>query len=573
MANHGRIMAALALTAALGLAACGGSSSNSSSGSGGSGSSGSGGSSGGSGGGGGGGKEGGTITALFGTAPDSLDPGFGYTTQAAETDWIVYTPLLTYAHQSGTAGGQVIPGLATALPQISNGGKTYSLTLRKGLKYSNGKPVKASDFRYTIQRSIKISWGGKSFFTSYIVGAAAYDSGKASSISGIKTNDSTGQITINLVKPYGAFANVLAFPSAGLVPTGTVMKNSPNDPPPGVGPYEIQSVTPNQGWTLKKVPQFASYKIPGIPAGHLDTINAKVQSNTNAEAQQVLSNQADIFDYGDTLPPALLQQIQSQASDRFDKETIPSTFYFFLNTKIPPFNNKLAREAVSYAIDKNAMVKLASGFLKPTCYFLPEGIAGHPTGPCPYETNGKPDLAKARQLVNQSGQKGAKITVWGEERQPRQQYVTYYASVLNHIGFKATPKIIADATYFPTIGNAHTKAQTGFADWIQDFPNPSDFYLLLDCNSIQPVNNENFSNVCDKPGIQDKLDKLNPVPATKLDSVASQWQSLDEYTAKQAYVAVYGSELVPKFFSNKLNFSSAVFHPTYGNDYTTLQLK
>jgi len=570
MANHGRLLSALAVTVALGLAACGGGSSSSSSDTGSSSS----GSGGGSSSGGGGGKNGGTITMLYGTAPDSLDPGFGYTTQAAENDWIAYTGLLTYAHQSGTAGGQLIPGLATALPQISSDGKTYTLTLRKGLKYSNGKPVKASDFPYTLQRSMKISWGGKSFFTSYIKGAEEFDSGKAKTISGIKTDDATGKITITLVKPYGAFANVLAFPSAGLVPTGSVMKNSPNNPPPGVGPYEIVNVKPNQGWQLKKVKQFASFKIPGIPAGHVDLVNAKINSNTNAEGQQVLSNQADVFDYGDTLPPAMLGQIKAQASDRFSKETIPSTFYFFLNVKEKPFNNKFARQAVNYAIDKKAMVKLASGFLKPTCFFLPEGIAGHPSSQCPYQgADGGPDIAKAKALVKKSGMAGTKVTVWGETRQPRQQYVTYYASVLNKIGFKATPKILADATYFTTIGNAHSKAQTGFADWIQDFPNPSDFYLLLSCEAIQPVNNENFSNICDKPGIQDKLDKLNPVPATKLDSVATQWQSLDEYTAKQAYVAVYGSELVPKFFSNKLNFGSAIFHPTYGNDITSLQLK
>ncbi len=59
--------------------------------------------------------------------------------------------------------------------------------------------------------------------------------------------------------------------------------------------------------------------------------------------------------------------------------------------------------------------------------------------------------------------------------------------VLNQIGFKATEKIIADAQYFPTIGNLKTNPQTGFADWNQDFPNPIDFYLLIDAKAIQPT--------------------------------------------------------------------------------------
>jgi peptide/nickel transport system substrate-binding protein len=517
-----------------------------------------------------GGTHGGTVTVLMGTAPDFLDPQLGYTTQAAEPDWISYTPLLTYQHASGTAGGKLISGLATALPTISKDGKTYTLTLRKGLTFSNGKPVKASDFAYTIQRAIKINWGGKSFFTNYIAGASAYDAGKAKSISGITTDDATGRITIALTQPYGAFANVIAFPSAGLVPAGTAMSNLSNNPPPGVGPYMITSVSPNRGFTLKRNPRFAKFKIAGIPTGHVDTVQVKIVSNTQSEAQQVLSNQADVFDPGDTLPPALIGQVQSQAQNRFSREPIPSTFYFFLNTTKPPFNNFKARQAVNYAIDRDALVRLASGFLKPTCYFLPGGIIGHPTSPCPYGST--PDLAKAKQLVQQSGQAGTAITVWGQQRSPRREYVDYYTDLLNKIGFKATEKIISDTVYFPTIGNQKTDPQTGFADWVQDFPNPSDFYLLMDGRTIQPTNNQNFSKVND-PHIQQQLNQLNPVPATELDTVGTKWQALDRYTAQRAYVVAYGEESLPKFFSNRLNFGAAVFHPTYLNDWTSFQLK
>src|SRR5712671_5679899 len=171
-------------------------------------------------------SKGGTITLVMGTAPDSLDPGFGYTTQAAEPDWLSYTGLTTYARASGTAGGQLIPGLCTALPTISSDGKTYTCTLRKGLVYSNGKPVKASDFTYTAERAIKIPWGGSGqFITAQIQGATAYSKGQAKTISGITADDSTGKITVHLMAPYGAFDNVLAFPSLGLIPSGTPLKN------------------------------------------------------------------------------------------------------------------------------------------------------------------------------------------------------------------------------------------------------------------------------------------------------------------------------------------------------------
>lgn len=118
-----------------------------------------------------------TVTILYGTAPDYLDPQESYTTQGGEADWVSYTGLYTYAHKAGAAGGNIIPGLATAAPKITNGGKTYTMTLRKGLVYSNGKAVKASDFTYTIERALKLNWGGDSFYTGYIVGATAFSKG------------------------------------------------------------------------------------------------------------------------------------------------------------------------------------------------------------------------------------------------------------------------------------------------------------------------------------------------------------------------------------------------------------
>jgi peptide/nickel transport system substrate-binding protein len=508
-----------------------------------------------------------------GTAPDSLDPGFGYTTQAAEADWLAYTGLTTYAHVNGTGGGSVIPGLATALPTVSDGGKTYTATLRKGLVFSNGTPVKASDFPYSIERSIKIPWGGSGqFYAGTIVGAAAYEKGKSKTISGITADDATGKITIHLIAPYGAFDNVLAFPSSGLIPTGTPMKNEANSPPPGVGPYMITNIVPNASFSVVKNPHWASEAISGIPAGKSD-INVKISSNVDANALSVLQNTADVFDWADTVPGSLLPQIQSQAASRYSKKVMNSTYYIFLNTKAKPFSSQLAREAVNVGLDQNAMSRLGSGTLIPGCFFLPPGMVGHPTATCP---SGDPsqggDIAKAKALVKQSGMAGTPVTVWSETRTPRQQWMTYYTQFLNQIGFKATQKVIADATYFTTIGNLKLNPQTGFADWNQDFPNPIDFYLLLQGTAIQPTNNQNFGQVND-PTINSESAKLGAVPTSQLSTVASKWQALDAYVAKKAYVGVFGYQTFPALTSTRIDLSSAVFHALYGWDWSSLKLK
>jgi peptide/nickel transport system substrate-binding protein len=519
------------------------------------------------------GKTGGTVTLLYGTAPQSLDPGMDYTTQGAEINWLAYTGLVTYRHANGIAGATLIPGLCTAMPTISDGGKTYSCTLRSGLVFSNGQPVKASDFTWAVQRNVKIPWGGSGqFVTPVIQGAMAFSNGKAKTISGIVTNDATGQITIHLTAPYGPFMNVLAEPSMAPVPAGTPYSNQANNPPPGVGPYKVTNIVPNVSFDAVPNPYWSKMNIPGIPAAKV-TVDAKISSNVSSNALSVLNNSADIFDWADTIPGSLLPQIHSQAASRFRLVNLGgSTYYIFLNMKEKPFSSELAREAVVTGLNQNAMSRLGSGTLVPACYFLPPAVPGHPTGACPY---GDPaaggDIAKAKELVQQSGMAGQPVTVWSETRSPRQEWMTYYTQFLNQIGFKATQKVLADATYFTTIGELKLHPQTGFADWNMDFPNPVDFYgVLLDGNAILPTDNENFGET-DDPYINSQVNRLSTI--TNPSQLSAQAEALDRYTATKAYVAVFGYQTFPEFTSDRINYSALVFHPLYGWDWTSFELK
>jgi peptide/nickel transport system substrate-binding protein len=518
-------------------------------------------------------KAGGTATVVEGTFPQSLDPSIDFTTQGGEVHWLTYLGPYSFAHASGTAGTAIIPSMATGMPTISDGGKTYTFTLRSGLKYSDGTPVKASDLTFAIERDLKLGWSAASFLTSTIQGAAAYSKGSAKTVSGITTNDATGKTTIHLVSPYGAFLDVLAVPGVSYLPSSTPMKPEPNNPPVGFGPYVIKNVVPNQSFELALNPSYASEAIPGIPAGHVN-VNVKVESNTTTEASDVLNNSADVFDWGDTIPPALIQQIQGQTS-RYKAVQTNKTFYFFLNTTQKPFTNQLAREAVQIAVDRPALARLGSGQLVPGCYLLPPQMAGHPTQPCPYGINptSSPNVAQAKKLVQQSGMAGTAVTVWAENRQPRLQWAENYAATLNAIGFKATLKTIADADYFSTIETLKNHPQTGFADWQQDFPNPTDFYQnLVDARAILPVGNSNYEEVND-PHIQSTLDSLYPVPGTQINSVASKWAALDYYVTQKAYVVPFGYLSSPEFVSNRVNFGSLVFSPLEGNDFSSLTLK
>jgi peptide/nickel transport system substrate-binding protein len=431
---------------------------------------------------------------------------------------------------------------------------------------------------------LKVGWGGDSFYTSNIVGAAAYQAGKSKTISGIVTNDATGQVIIHLLAPYGAFDNVLAFPSSGLVPTGTAMTALSTSPPPGVGSYMITSVKPNVSFTLEKNPLFAGFHIPGIPVGYVNTVQVTVQTNADTEAQDVLNNTSDEFDWGDVIPPAYVAQVQTQAKGRYTPETLAATDYFWLNTHIAPFNNILAREAANLAVSRVALQRLASGQITPTCYYLPPSIVGAASGACPLgdpsgngsftaSSLGSPaDIALATKLVKKAGLTGAPVTVWTENREPFEAFVTYLNSQLNAIGFKSALKVVSSGVFDPTIGSAKVDPQAGWGEWSQDYPNPGDFYLVLDARSIEPVNNLNLGYVND-PHIQSTIIRLDKVQSSDLPSVASQWAALEKYVDSKDYQLNFGYEVSPFLLSDRVDFATAVFQPVFGDDWSTFELK
>ena len=131
--------------------------------------------------------------------------------------------------------------------------------------------------------------------------------------------------------------------------------------------------------------------------------------------------------------------------------------------------------------------------------------------------------------------------------------------MLNKMGFKATPKILDGGVYFQTIGNAKTKAQTGFVNWFQDFPHPKNFFFLVDGKSIQPTNNQNPGNV-DDPEITKGIAELNLEPEIT-DEVAGQWEELNRELVERGYIVPYGHRKLATFFSERMDFENCSLVP------------
>ncbi|MFN2616111.1 MAG: ABC transporter substrate-binding protein [Thermoleophilaceae bacterium] len=522
------------------------------------------------GGGGGGGKKGGSITVAT-TGFDNADPTLFSTTQSIQAFQLAYTPLVAYKHEQGNAGNELIPGLAKEVPQPTNGGKTYKFQLRDGLKYSDGSPVKASDFENSVKRLLKL---GSVWSNSYTVIDGAEEFQKKGNfkadIKGIVPNDKTGAITVNLKEPDTKLLFALAEPYVAPTPAAKSPAKSLKQPPPGVGPYTLDVVDFKRLYVLKRNPHWPH--ISGIPDGNFDKITGRVSSNVTRMTQDVISGKADFMTEdptGDQLP-----LVRQKYKDRIRQEpNPPNTYYMFLNVTIPPFDKLEARQAVNYAFDSNAEVRIFGGRLKPTCNFIPPGIEGYKPLDCKYGApTGKGDIAKAKQLVKKSGYDGMKITVFTDNKDPRPAMVDYYRDLLNQIGFKADTKPLDHQVYFETIGLKRTKAQTGFTDWFEDYPHPGDYIenlLSKRALSSDVTNNQGFVS---DPVLDKKLDELR---GKDPKDTADDWAKLDDYVVNQkAYVLPYGNEESTSFFSERMNAQDCSgLHPVYKNDWLLFCLK
>jgi peptide/nickel transport system substrate-binding protein len=538
----GLVLLTLCLVAgsALGLAACGGSS----------------------------GKEGGTLTGSYASFPDYLDPGLSYTVEGWTAMYDTYLPLLTYAHASGAAGSKVVPALAESLPKITNGGKTYALTLRKGLKYSDGTPVKASDFTSSIERLFKISSPG-SFFYESIVGAEKFAETKKGGISGIKTDDKTGKITIDLTDPRGTFTNELGMLFAALLPPGTPAKNLTASPPPATGPYMIASSEPGRGWSYVRNPQWAknnSGLMPELPSGHFDKIDISVVRNDATQVNEIERNKTDWMQT--PVSADLYGKVKGKyEGTQFRVEHPINLYLFWMNTEKAPFNDVKVRQAVNYAVDSKALERIYAGSLAATHQILPEGMPGHQKFDL-YPHN----MAKAKELIEEANPSDRNITVWTDNESPNSEAGAYYEGVLNELGFNAKLKTINADNYYTIIGNESTPdLDTGWLSFFEDYPNPNDFFQpMLAGESIAPTGNTNLSRMND-PKLNAKIAKLGEEPLGPEQE--AEYAALDKAYMEQAPMVPYGSNTVSTFVDNEIELASVIFNPTFGQDLTSFELK
>jgi peptide/nickel transport system substrate-binding protein len=498
-------------------------------------------------------RPGGTFTILANSAFGQADPAQNYTLEEWQLLIMTHDGLTGFAHVGGVAGTKIVPDLAVSLPAPTNGGKTYTFQIRRGVKFSDGETLKPSDFATTFERQFTVP--GPTSFYSGIVGASACSAKKCDLSKGVVANDKTYTLTLNLTAADPELFDQLALPFAFAVPSGTSMKMTGNVVPPGTGPYMWKSYNPNTEAVLVRNPYFKVWSAAAQPAGNPNEIIEKYGLQVSQEVTEVENGQANEVWDGDQIPSDRLAELNSpKYASQVHVNTLTADWYFALNTSQAPFNNVYARQAINYASNRAAYVKIAGGpsLAVPTCQILPPNFPAY-SSYCPYTAGSPttawsgPDLAKAKQLVAKSGTKGMKVVVNGTNDEVGKSLVQQMIADLDAIGYNAVPQLLTMSVQYPYIQNSSnsSKWNVAWSAWYQDYPAPSDFLnVLTGCGSIHPNSDAspNVAEFCDK-SIQAQITQAESLgQSTAANTI---WTKVDhELTDAAPWVDLYNPKQI-----------------------------
>lgn len=456
---------------------------------------------------------------------------------------LAYDGLVAYRRVAGLAGGELVPDLAVRLPTPTDQGRTYSFRLRRGIRYSNGAPVRPTDFRSSLKRLLTMNRGQPTSFDG-VVGAAtcARSSGRCDFSNGIVADDRAGTVTIHLTRADPDFLYKLVGLAA--VPAGTPIQRGRERPVPGTGPYRVASASARTV-RLTRNPYFQAWSQDARPDGYADEIRFHFSDDAAARLAGLERVQAD---WVSSLPARWLKPLLARYGARVHTDPAPSTDFMFLNTRVPPFDDVRVRRAMNYAIDRKRIVELAGGplFAQPACQLLPPVTPGYRPH-CRYTvarneagTWTAPDLGRALTLVAASQTRGMKVDVFAYEaggRVERIAYARYFATLLRRLGYRSSVHVISSIPdYFDHVGDSRNHVQIGAIGWVVDTP-ASFLHGLFSCASFRPHDrlNRNLSELCDArvdAGIAQAEAAQAPDPARATEL----WAQVDQRLANRAAV-------------------------------------
>jgi peptide/nickel transport system substrate-binding protein len=500
------------------------------------------------------GHRGGTLVGEATDGPDSLDPAQANINLSQAFLRMTNDGLTALQKADGEAGTTLVADLATALPHPADGGRTYVFHLRKGIRYSTGATVRPSDVPFSLERLWKA--GSPDIFfrgTGIVVGSAACDAKPASCdlSKGIVADDAAGTVTFHLTAPQSDFLLRLASTFASVLPPSTPLKPPATQVLPTTGPYVLSSFQPHRQVTWVRNPHFRQWSAQAQPDGSPDKIALRLGVTGEAIATDLEHGTADFYG-NDSLPADRLGELSTRYAKQVRVVPTPATYWFDLNTSLPPFSDPNVRKAINLATDRAAIVKLWGGpaAAHASCQILPPKFPAYEEH-CPYTANpaadGKgpwsaPDLAQAQALVAKSRFRGASVKVWAEQADPQRQVALYMVGLLNQLGFDASLKTLSTSAYYGYIDNSSHKVQADFSGWTASYPAPSNFMVTnFKCSAFIPNDpgSYNLGEYCDH-GVDAQMAQAQKLELTDPQAANALWARIDrEITDAAPFVITF----------------------------------
>jgi YVTN family beta-propeller protein len=483
-----------------------------------------------------GGDRGGTLVLVSTQGFNTVDPAMYSEMEAGSFSRLAYDTLVTYEAAPGPDGLRLVPDLALQVPAPTDGGRTYSFRLRANIRYSNGALVKASDFRYALERLFALGSPGASFYSG-LVGAGTCQArpGNCDLSQGVVTNDEAGLVVFHLSAPDPDFLDKLTpFAYAAPVPPGTPERDMGLTPVPGTGPYRMARATPREV-VFERNPYFREWSHAAQPAGNPDEIIWRTLTSEQDVESQVTQGKADYT--LDSIPPAELHALEVEDPSEVRSDPAFVVEFIPLNTRVPPFDSLLARRALNYAIDRRLIMEMYGGstVATPACQPLLPGLLGYKRY-CPYTLHPNadgawtaPDLSLAKKLVDESGTKGDAVTVWGTPNEgvvPPQE-AAYITNVLNSLGYRARLHMVSSVSITQPMWAKFQISVDG--DWNPDYPAPSGYLpSFFACNGSQ--DNGYYCN----PAIDQEMTEATLLELQSPAQAAAMWTKIDFQLTNQA---------------------------------------
>jgi peptide/nickel transport system substrate-binding protein len=497
------------------------------------------------------------IVSQGGDAFDSIDPGVSFRHAGWQALSLVYDGLVTFARVPGPLSATVVPNLAASLPTSQSDGRTYIFRLRSGVHYSDGRVVKASDFRHAIERQFRAGIGFAGVGLE-LVGVDRCSERRCDLSQAIVADDQAGTVTFHLSDRDPSFLFKLALPFGVAIPANSPRPDVGTHPLPGTGPYMIERYKPNRTLVLVRNPHFREWSAVAQPAGYPDRLVWTFGVDPDRATTMVERGRADVM--LDAPPEQRLPEIARLYPSLAHPYVRSATFFMFLNTRVAPFDDVRVRKAVNLATDRSAIVRLWGGseLARPTCQLLPPGYPSYRPY-CPYTSRVQssgiwtgPDVARARRLVRAARATDVEVAVAVNADDPRKVATArYFTQLLARLGFRARLRLYPDIQrFYEQAGKPASRVQAGIQGWESDFPRPSDFFLnLLTCAAYQPAApiNLNPAGLCDQ-AVDRTAERAHQLEASDPAAAGDLWQRVDRRVVDLAplvpFVNTAGIDLV-----------------------------